>query len=390
MLNRMNNQWSGKALYGKVKNGSVNFDNYVQRHYVWDNAKNSLLIHSILTGYPIPPFYMAKNGDQYDALDGKQRSHAIVSFMDDGYLLGLDDDYQEVDGIIIDGKKFSELPEEFQDRIKDVSLTIYFFDGITDDEIEEMFFRLNNGKPLSAIELTRVKAKSFDIIKRLAAHDLFNVALTDKAKEKYSNEDIVIKTYLTLFEAEPSHMTKDVRAIMSSVDITDEQVEVISIVFDKILAAYNSIEKTALKIAKKMLKRTHLVSLTRIASQIDLRDLVSLVLGFFDGKHRAASVSESYNANCKHGVAKPESIAKRLKAIDDYYDTNIKPNAAVVRIREAALASVPEANIEPVKTPPVEQETEPEVEADFDDSLPSLEELERHLKNPLDEEVAAE
>jgi len=30
-----------------------------------------------------------------------------------------------------------------------------------------MFFRLNNGKPLTAIELTRVKAKSLDKIKEL-------------------------------------------------------------------------------------------------------------------------------------------------------------------------------------------------------------------------------
>jgi hypothetical protein len=141
-------------------------------------------------------------------LDGLQRGDATVGFMDDGFLLNLDEDYREItldNGNIfnLEDKKYSELPEELQDKIKDFSFTVYYFDGITDEEIEEMFFRLNNGKPLSAVELTRVKAKSFEVIKSLATHELLTTALSPKAIQKYNNEAIVMNTYMTIYDSEP-------------------------------------------------------------------------------------------------------------------------------------------------------------------------------------------
>ena len=69
----------------------------------------------------------------------------------------------------------------------------------SDDEINEMFWRLNNGKPLSAIELTRVKAKSIDQIRALSKHDIFTSALSQKALNRYTNEDIVIKSWAALY-----------------------------------------------------------------------------------------------------------------------------------------------------------------------------------------------
>ena len=330
MLNRSNIQWSGKTLYNMVKKEKVNFDNYVQRNLVWDDERKSLFIHSMISGYPVPPFYAARNEDQYDLLDGKQRSNAVVDFIDSKFELKLDEDYGEItvengETLNLCGKKFEDLPEEIQDKIKDFSLTIYYFDGITDEEIEEMFFRLNNGKALSAIELTRVKAKSFDTIKELATHELFDIALTDKAKQKYSNEDIVIKTYITIYGESLSYMTKDVRAAMQNIEITAEQADHIKAVFDKILTVYRAIQNSATKIAKKILRRTHLVSLTKLASEVDKHDLRAFVLAFFDGKGRSATVSDAYNRVCQYGSAKPESVIRRLSEMQDYYDLKIKP-----------------------------------------------------------------
>ena len=93
-------------------------------------------------------------------------------------MLILDDlpefEYETEDGSIetidVSGMKFSSLPETLQDIVSDYSLTVYYFDGITEDEITELFWRLNNGKPLSAIELTRVKTKSKSAIAALSKH----------------------------------------------------------------------------------------------------------------------------------------------------------------------------------------------------------------------------
>jgi hypothetical protein len=334
MLNRSNIQWSVKTLYNMTKKENINYHNYVQRNPVWDNSRKSLFIHSLLTGYPVPPFYAARNDGQYDMLDGLQRGDTTVGFLDDTFMLVLDENYREIvleNGEIfnLEGKKFSELPEELQDKIKDFSFTVYYFDGITDDEIEEMFFRLNNGKPLTAIELTRVKAKSFDVIKGLAAHELLTTALSEKAILKYNNEAIVMNTYMTIYTDEPSYTTKHVREVIQSADITAEQAQQITAVFDKILAVHKSLSNSEPKVAKRMLKKTHLLSLTKLASVVSENDLRDFVREFFPNTGRAATISDKYNGACQYGSAKPESVAKRLSEIQRAYD-KMKGNEQVI------------------------------------------------------------
>ena len=73
MLKRANINWNARQLAKMAEKGTIRFDNAVQRGYVWDVKRKSLLIHSMLIGYPIPPFYASKKGDYYDMLDGKQQ-----------------------------------------------------------------------------------------------------------------------------------------------------------------------------------------------------------------------------------------------------------------------------------------------------------------------------
>ena len=81
MLKRANINWNARQLAKMSEKGTIRFDHAVQRGYVWDIKRKSLLIHSMLIGYPIPPFYAAKNGECYDMLDGKQRTNAITDFI---------------------------------------------------------------------------------------------------------------------------------------------------------------------------------------------------------------------------------------------------------------------------------------------------------------------
>lgn len=71
MLKKVNIQWSGKQLFKKVMSGDVLFDCTVQRGYVWDTSRKSLLIHSMIEGYPVPAVFFARREDgKFDALDG--------------------------------------------------------------------------------------------------------------------------------------------------------------------------------------------------------------------------------------------------------------------------------------------------------------------------------
>lgn len=78
MIKKLNIQWNARQLAKMCMNGSITFDNAIQRGYVWDVKRKSLLIESMILGYPIPAFY-SKRGENkvFDMLDGKQRSNAI-------------------------------------------------------------------------------------------------------------------------------------------------------------------------------------------------------------------------------------------------------------------------------------------------------------------------
>lgn len=91
MLKKANIQWSGKTLRNQIEKGQVSFDCAVQRNPVWDMSRKSLLIHSMIEGYPIPPFYFARKDDgKYDALDGQQRSLSIKGYLDGEFPLSDD------------------------------------------------------------------------------------------------------------------------------------------------------------------------------------------------------------------------------------------------------------------------------------------------------------
>lgn len=327
MLRSAKIEWTAKKLYKMVQRNEVTFDNVVQRGLVWDNKKKSLLIHSMLSGYPIPPFYAAKNGGKYDMLDGKQRINAITGFIAGKFELeGVPEvesanDDGTVDMVDINTLHFEEMEESLRDELQDCSLTAYYFDAITDEEISEMFFRLNNGKPLSAVELTRVRAKSMGTIKEIGKHGLFNNALTQKALEKYTNEDIVIKTYVILHEEDPSMETKYIRPLMGNMEVTDADKEQIFKIYDRILAMHKLIED--MKIAKRILTRTHLITMAPVIWK-SIQDgkteqqMAGWASEFFNGKH-GASVSATYNMYAGSGSAKKESVKKRLEEITDNY-----------------------------------------------------------------------
>lgn len=278
--------------------------------------------------YPIPPFYAAKSGDEYDMLDGKQRAGAITEFLNGKFELTdiPEVEVQNEDGttdmVDINTLHFEELEESLRDDIEACSLTVYYFDGITDDEISEMFFRLNNGKALSAIELTRVKAKSMDAIKEIGRHRLFKSALTEKAMGRYTNEDIVIKSFAMLHEPEPSIETKVIRPLMANAVITEEDKQQINSIYDRIIIMYESIEDK--RVAKRVLARTHLISIVPIVWKslqdgLSEEQITNWASAFFSGK-KSASISEAYNQNAGSGSAKKESIRRRMEEIEKHYN----------------------------------------------------------------------
>lgn len=321
-------EWTVRRVMELLNQDKLGLENAVQRGFVWDKdkVKMSEFILSLIYERPIPPIYVAKNDGRYSAMDGKQRITTISKFLNDEFPLeGLeevevfDDETGEIEEVDINTLYFSELEECLQNAIKDATLTAIVINDPTEDEMCEYFYYLNNGMPLNAITATRAKAKSRKQITELGQHELFKNALTAKAFERYTNEDIVVKSYVMLHEQEPSMETKVIRPLMAEIDITDEDRNHMIEIFDRIMAIHEKIEDK--KIAKRILTRTHMVSIVpviwkSIEDGLSDEQMAEWFMTFYAGK-KSATISPIYNSYVRG--SKKSDVRHRLDELDKHY-----------------------------------------------------------------------
>ena len=163
--------WPLFTLSKKRKKINTNPD--YQRPAVWTKAQKQLLIDSILRDFDVPKIYLHEKGnDFYDVIDGQQRIRTIWSFYDDEFALAKDAD--PVNGIEVAGKKYSELDMDIASIIDSYSLDFVILDTQNEDEIREMFLRLQNGTSLKAQEKRNaMPGRMRDFIKGLTNHEFF-------------------------------------------------------------------------------------------------------------------------------------------------------------------------------------------------------------------------
>lgn len=307
--------WNCNQVAKMIDNTSIRFDNAVQRTLVWNQQRKSLLIHSLIIGAPIPPMYAVRGSDKiYDFLDGKQRCNAIHDYLREIYplkdvpLIQYDDGSEED----INGLYFSGLSEEMKDNIKSYTLNINYFDEIDEEQQEELFFRLNNGMPLTAIEKSRVKCPALPDVQNLCHHPVFD-SLSDKARARYTDEDIVIKCIAMLDMNEPCLNTKAIRTFMEQLKIDDAKHVKMYGIFDTIKQMHDEMmENGASAVAKRLYVKTHLISIIPFVATHGKQ--TEFLQEFFNGKR--SSISQEYNSNATSGVGHPHRVRARIDAIE--------------------------------------------------------------------------
>lgn len=319
-----------KELKRKIEAKEMTFDNAVQRGNVWDNDRKSLLIDSILQGYEVPIMY-AKRLDNgvYDMLDGKQRSTSIFEFINDQFALSnMSEQFEDFEDLY-----FSQLDDEMKEVILDFQITIKYFDGISDDEVKEMFFRLNNGKPLTNFEQIKAKCKSLSAVQRIVAESpIFDFSKTGKKMTEERKMELVYKVWTMLHIENPSLEKKDLNPIMLETVIDEKTEKEILSVLNRIYECYTYLNNIATEETKKINKKvstriitpTHLISVSpmikrSIDENIPVERVAIWLKSFYNGSRRASSV-EVYNDNATRGSAKASSIAKREDCLSRSYD----------------------------------------------------------------------
>lgn len=162
--------WNVKQLKTMKDKGTLEFDYPIQRSGgQWKHLQQSYLIHSLAQNYPVPPVYflgekkevmVEKKGEQVPEvktirwiLDGKQRITTMVDFLEDKFPLHKDTPMVHIDGedFLVANQYFEQLDDEVKEMIYSRTILTYTLDSeyVTDEEIEDLFFRMNNGSALT-------------------------------------------------------------------------------------------------------------------------------------------------------------------------------------------------------------------------------------------------
>lgn len=171
-----------QTLTNKIKRGGIVFTHKLQRREgVWSKQAKSMLIESLLLGYPINPVYTVID-DKQAVIDGVQRLSTCYSFVCDGFSLSKNLAPITIDGQVyeIAGKKYSKLDDAVKDELNSAQIQIYEITDYTDKEVREMFRRLNAGKALNSIQKMTpdMSDELSDVIFDIVSHPIFKKLLT--------------------------------------------------------------------------------------------------------------------------------------------------------------------------------------------------------------------
>lgn len=169
-----------------------------QRPAVWSLAQKQLLIDSIIRGYDVPKFYWRMTGrspDRYDVIDGQQRLRAIWEFHDGKYTLPKDAD--SLDDIDVAKMRYAELPDDLRIHFDTYPIDVIIVSDTDEDEVREMFLRLQNGTSLKAQEKRNAMPGNMrSFVKTLTEQPFFgSVAF---ANSRYAHDHVAAQ--MTLIE----------------------------------------------------------------------------------------------------------------------------------------------------------------------------------------------
>ncbi len=134
-----------EQVLGRIEQDRYVMDPDFQRDFIWDEAKQSKLIESVLMRIPLPVFYLAEDRQgRRVVVDGLQRLSTFQRFAKNELRLNLPN------RLVLHRKRFKDLDPKLQNRFGDCNLTLYVIDEKAPDQTRlDIFERVNSGVPLT-------------------------------------------------------------------------------------------------------------------------------------------------------------------------------------------------------------------------------------------------
>ncbi|MBF0164404.1 MAG: DUF262 domain-containing protein [Magnetococcales bacterium] len=214
-------QMSLDTLVKRIKEGEIDLSPNFQRNEVWKKPAKCRLIESLLIRIPLPAFYMdATNEEHWLVVDGLQRLSTLRDFILNGTLDLTDLEYLKY----LEGKKFENLPRNYQRRIEETQVTVYLIEKGTPDDVKfNIFKRINTGGlPLSSQEIRHAlyQGPATDFIKSLAESKEFRKATANGIRDqRMSDRECVLRFFafiLTPYQKYPKYPDDDLDAFLGN------------------------------------------------------------------------------------------------------------------------------------------------------------------------------
>lgn len=153
-INISNYNWSVDTIRKMMDKGKISLSPDFQRNFVWDHARKSRLIESILLGIPVPAFYFALDSKGiYHVVDGLQRLTTIRQFFNNEFKLKYLEYLHKQDTDNLEGYYYRSDATEKKKGINDI--------GDYDFTLGATQFNVN------VINATTPTAVKFDIFRRV-------------------------------------------------------------------------------------------------------------------------------------------------------------------------------------------------------------------------------
>ena len=321
---------------------TLNFDHPIQRQSAqWTNLQQSLLVHSILANYPVPAVYVEKTDSaetddkgkaiyKYSVLDGKQRMTTVFSFINGEYALNEETPAAEIEGetYTLAGRTFEELDEDVRQELLRFKFSIFAFEDATDDEIEEIFFRLNNSTPLSKPQKARplMGTENARFINSILTGSFFTEKCNfSKLQLRKSDDMCTLLQSMMLLDHKynnyeyASISADEVMKYSAAIkgNYSEEQKDLLLEIIDYLDDAFDEKEKLLKKINVPMVV---IMADIAIKEEIEPDEFHDWFLYFFVS-------NKEYSQYCSSGSIKKEKVLGRLTTMEAHFTKHFKLDA---------------------------------------------------------------